>query len=60
MEAFHHALEAQKLVCVVHTSNVLGVRNPLEEIIAASHAAGAKVLIDAAQGVRIQRLISPL
>ncbi|MEL0331257.1 MAG: SufS family cysteine desulfurase [Candidatus Poseidoniales archaeon] len=51
MEAFHHALEGAALVCVVHTSNVLGVRNPLEEIITASHAAGAKVLIDAAQGV---------
>ena len=51
MEAFHHALEGAKLVCVVHTSNVLGVRNPLEEIIAASREAGAKVLIDAAQGV---------
>ena len=51
MDAFHHALEGAKLVCVVHTSNVLGVRNPLEDIIAASHAAGAKVLIDAAQGV---------
>ena len=36
---------------MVHTSNVLGVRNPLEEIIAASREAGAKVLIDAAQGV---------
>lgn len=51
MEAFHHALEGAKLVCVVHTSNVLGVRNPLEEIIEASREAGAKVLIDAAQGV---------
>ena len=51
MDAFHHALEGAKLVCVVHTSNVLGVRNPLEEIIAASHATGAKVLVDAAQGV---------
>lgn len=51
MDAFHHALEGAKLVCVVHTSNVLGVRNPLEDIIGASHAAGAKVLIDAAQGV---------
>jgi cysteine desulfurase/selenocysteine lyase len=51
MEAFTHALPGAKLVCVVHTSNVLGVRNPLEEIIAASHDAGAKVLIDAAQGV---------
>ena len=51
MDAFHHALEGAKLVCVVHTSNVLGVRNPLEDIIAASHKVGAKVLIDAAQGV---------
>ena len=51
MEAFAHALPGAKLVCVVHTSNVLGVRNPLEDIIAASHATGAKVLIDAAQGV---------
>ena len=51
MEAFAHALPGAKLVCVVHTSNVLGVRNPLEDIIAASHGAGAKVLIDAAQGV---------
>lgn len=51
MDAFSHALEGAKLVCVVHTSNVLGVRNPLEEIIEASHKAGAKVLIDAAQGV---------
>ena len=51
MDAFHHALEGAKLVCVVHTSNVLGVRNPLEEIITASKNIGAKVLIDAAQGV---------
>ncbi len=51
MDAFHHALEGAKLVCVVHTSNVLGVRNPLEEIITASQNIGAKVLIDAAQGV---------
>ena len=51
MEAYTHALEGAKLVCVVHTSNVLGVRNPLEAIIEQAHAAGAKVLVDAAQGV---------
>ena len=51
MEAFDFALEGAALVCVVHTSNVLGVRNPLEEIIAKSHDVGARVLIDAAQGV---------
>ena len=51
MDAFEHALDGAKLVCVVHTSNVLGVRNPLESIIAQSHKVGARVLIDAAQGV---------
>ena len=39
------------MVCVVHTSNVLGVRNPVEEIIAKSKKVGARVLIDAAQAV---------
>jgi cysteine desulfurase/selenocysteine lyase len=51
MDAYTLALEGAKLVCVVHTSNVLGVRNPLETIIEQAHAAGAKVLVDAAQGV---------
>jgi len=51
MEVYEASLEGAKLVCVVHTSNVLGVRNPLETIIQLAHDAGAKVLIDAAQGV---------
>ena len=51
MDIFAASLEGAKLVCVVHTSNVLGVRNPLESIVEQSHAAGARVLIDAAQGV---------
>ena len=51
MEAFDHALDGAALVCVGHTSNVLGVRNPLEEIIEKSQAVGARVLIDAAQGL---------
>ncbi|MCH1526915.1 MAG: aminotransferase class V-fold PLP-dependent enzyme, partial [Candidatus Poseidoniaceae archaeon] len=29
LEAFKIALEGAKLVCVVHTSNVLGIRNPV-------------------------------
>ena len=40
-----------KLVAVSQISNVLGIVNPIEEIIALSHQAGAKVLIDGAQGV---------
>ena len=50
MEAFEASIEGAGLVCVVHTSNVLGVRNPIEEIIRIAHANGAKVLLDAAQG----------
>lgn len=38
-----------KLVSVVHVSNVLGTRNDIKKIIDAAHAAGARVLIDAAQ-----------
>lgn len=51
MDALEVALEGAKLVCVVHTSNVLGVRNPVEKIIAMSKKVGARVLIDAAQAV---------
>jgi cysteine desulfurase/selenocysteine lyase len=42
--------ERTKLVSVTHVSNALGTVNPIEEIIATAHAAGAKVLIDSAQG----------
>jgi len=51
MNALEVALDGAKLVCVVHTSNVLGVRNPVEEIIEMSKNVGARVLIDAAQAV---------
>ena len=51
MAALDVALDGAKLVCVVHTSNVLGIRNPVEEIINKSKAVNAKVLIDAAQAV---------
>jgi len=38
-----------KLVSVVHMSNVLGVINPVTEIAAMAHAAGALCLVDGAQ-----------
>ena len=56
MDAFEVALDGASLVCVVHTSNVLGVRNPVEEIIEKSHAVGARVLIDCAQGAPHERI----
>jgi cysteine desulfurase/selenocysteine lyase len=40
-----------KLVAFTHISNVLGTVNPAREITARAHAAGACVLIDAAQSV---------
>jgi cysteine desulfurase/selenocysteine lyase len=40
-----------KLVAFTHISNVLGTLNPAREITARAHAAGAHVLIDAAQSV---------
>lgn len=40
-----------KLVAVTQMSNVLGTINPVAEIGRRAHAAGAKVLVDAAQGL---------
>jgi cysteine desulfurase/selenocysteine lyase len=40
-----------KMVAVNHVSNALGTINPVETIIARSHAVGAKVLLDGAQAV---------
>ncbi len=40
-----------KLVCFTHMSNVLGTINPVAAIAAQAHAAGARVLVDAAQSV---------
>lgn len=41
--------ERTKLVSVTHVSNVLGVTNPVKEIIATAHSHGVPVLIDGAQ-----------
>ena len=40
-----------RLVAVAHASNVLGTINPVAEIVARAHAAGAIVLVDGAQAV---------
>ena len=52
MEALPGLLTARtKVVAVTHMSNVLGTINPVAEIIAQAHAAGAKVLLDGCQGI---------
>ena len=43
--------ERTKMVAMTHVSNVLGTINPVQELTAAAHAVGAKVLIDGAQSV---------
>lgn len=40
-----------RLVALTHVSNVLGVENPVKDLAAAAHDAGALVLLDSAQGV---------
>lgn len=41
--------ERTRLVCVTHVSNVLGVTNPVKEIIGIAHSHNVPVLIDGAQ-----------
>jgi cysteine desulfurase / selenocysteine lyase len=40
-----------RLVAVAHVSNVVGTINPIEEIVALAHDAGAVVVVDGAQAV---------
>ena len=43
--------ERTKIVAVAHVSNALGTVNPVVELIAKAHAAGAVVLVDGAQAM---------
>lgn len=45
-----------KLICVAQISNVLGLINPLPEIISIAHSEGVPVLVDGAQGVVHQKI----
>ena len=52
MEEFHRLLDDKvKIVAVEHISNVLGLVNPVKEVIDAAHSKGAAVLVDGAQGI---------
>ena len=43
--------ERTRIMAVAHISNVLGLVNPVKEIVDKCHAAGVPVLVDGAQGV---------
>jgi cysteine desulfurase / selenocysteine lyase len=45
-----------RLLAVTHTSNALGTRNPLPQLIATARARGVPVLVDAAQAIAHERL----
>ncbi|MBU0975918.1 MAG: cysteine desulfurase [Patescibacteria group bacterium] len=50
LEEYKRLLQLKpKLVAVIHASNVTGTVNPIKEITSLAHAAGARVLVDAAQ-----------
>ena len=52
LDAFERLLSPRtKLVALTAVSNVLGTINPIDQIIEVAHAAGALVLVDAAQAV---------
>lgn len=52
IEAFKALLsDKTRLVSVAHVSNVLGIVNPVEEIIRLAHAKGVPVCVDGAQSV---------
>src|SRR3989442_8714044 len=52
LDIYEQLLQQQpKLVAFTHMSNVLGTINPARQMIAQAHAAGATVLLDAAQSV---------
>ena len=40
-----------KMVAIAHISNVLGIVNPIKEIVKLAHEKGAKILLDAAQSI---------
>jgi cysteine desulfurase/selenocysteine lyase len=52
LDAYQHLLnEKTKFVSVAHTSNALGILNPIEDIIKLAHQSDAKVIIDGAQAI---------
>ena len=48
--------EKTRLVAVTHVSNVLGLVNPIEDIVRIAHSRGVPVLVDGAQGIVHQKV----
>jgi cysteine desulfurase/selenocysteine lyase len=54
--ALTRMIDGAALVCITAVANTLGTVTPLREIIALAHRAGAKVMVDGAQGAPHLRL----
>ena len=50
LDGYRRQLDGAKLVCITAVANTLGTVTPLKEIIALAHQAGARVMVDGAQG----------
>ena len=48
--------ERTKIVAITHISNVLGLVNPVQEIVSLCHGKGVPVLVDGAQGIVHERV----
>jgi len=56
-EEYEAALsERTKIVAITHVSNALGTINPIKEMVAKAHAAGATVVVDGAQAAPHMRI----
>tara|TARA_Y100000746_G_C15466619_1_gene434187 strand:- start:641 stop:1876 length:1236 start_codon:yes stop_codon:yes gene_type:complete len=49
-------IKGAKLACIIHTSNVLGTRNPVENLVKLAHDSGAKIILDCAQAAAHEKL----
>jgi cysteine desulfurase/selenocysteine lyase len=56
LDAYRRQLDGAKLVCLTAVANTLGSVTPLQEMIALAHQAGARALVDGAQGAPHIRL----
>ena len=51
LDDFETKIKGAKMLCIVHTSNIDGVTNPVKDLIKRAHKEGALVMLDAAQSV---------
>ncbi|MAT49125.1 MAG: cysteine desulfurase [Euryarchaeota archaeon] len=56
LEDYKSKINGAKLACIIHTSNVLGTRNPVENLVKIAHDSGAKIILDCAQAAAHEKL----